>query len=329
MEKQNLMLDVVGLNTHYLIREGTVKAAEGVNFYINQGEVFGLAGESGCGKTTVALSIMKLLPYEGRIIGGRVMLDGEDLILKSEREMRKVRWKKVSMVFQGAMNALNPVVTVGKQIVEAILTHEDASKSDAWDRTRELFDLVGLDPRRVKEYSHEFSGGMRQRVMIAMALACNPELIIADEPVTALDVVVQGQVLDLMKKLQGDLKLSTMLITHDLSVIAETCDRTAIMYAGRLVEFADTVALFKEPLHPYTYGLIGAYPSIVGEKKRLHSITGRPPNLINPPQGCRFHPRCPYAEEVCSQRIPEFIEVRKGHYAACHFVDEWNKDIGR
>lgn len=328
MEKQNLMLDVDGLTTHYLIHEGTVKAAENVNFYIDQGEVFGLAGESGCGKTTVAISIMKLLPYEGKIIGGRVILDGEDLVAMGEEEMRGVRWKKVSMVFQGAMNALNPVFTVGKQIVEAIQTHEDVSKSDAWSRAKELFGLVGLDPGRIKEYSHEFSGGMRQRVMIAMALACNPKLIIADEPVTALDVVVQGQVLDLMKKLQKELNLSTMLITHDLSVIAETCDRTAIMYAGRLVEFTDTVALFKEPLHPYTYGLIGAYPSIIGERKRLNSITGRPPNLINPPPGCRFHPRCPFAEEVCSNKVPEFVEVKKRHYVACHITDEWNMDEG-
>lgn len=320
------MLDVIDLATHYKIREGTVKAVEGVNFFINQGEAFGLAGESGCGKTTIALSIMKLLPYEGRIIKGKVLLDGEDLIKKSAEEMRDVRWRKISMVFQGAMNALNPVMTVGKQIAEAILTHEKTSKSEALDRAKKLFDLVGLYPERVNEYPHEFSGGMRQRVMIAMALACNPRLIIADEPVTALDVVVQGQVLDLMKKLQKELNLSIMLITHDLSVIAETCDRTAIMYAGRLVEFADTVSLFKEPLHPYTYGLIEAYPSIVGQKKRLYSIKGTPPYLINPPQGCRFHPRCPYAEEVCSEKIPEFIEVKKSHYVACHFVDEWKKD---
>jgi peptide/nickel transport system ATP-binding protein len=316
------ILEVEDLVTHYLTMQGPVEAVSGISFTVDEGHTLGLAGESGCGKTTAALSIMGLLPSNGRVLGGRIVLDGEDLLKKDEGELRKIRWKKISIVFQGAMNALNPVINVGEQIAEVILEKEDITKEDAWKRVREIFDMVELEPSRVRDYPHEFSGGMRQRVMIAMALACYPKLVISDEPITALDVIVQNQILELMKGLQRRLNLSQILITHDLSVIAETCERVGIMYAGKLVEYAEAEPIFKRPLHPYTSLLIGAYPSIVGEKRVLNFIPGAPPNLIDPPKGCRFHPRCPYAREVCSVEEPAYLEEEPGHHAACHFVDE-------
>jgi peptide/nickel transport system ATP-binding protein len=270
---------------------------------------------------------MGLLPWNGRVVGGEIVLDGEDLLKKRERELREVRWKKVSIVFQGAMNALNPVLNVGEQIAEVIMEKEEVDKEEAWDRVGELFKLVELEPSRVRDYPHEFSGGMRQRVMIAMALALYPKLVISDEPITALDVIVQNQIIDLMKSLQRRLNLSEILITHDLSVIAETCERTGIMYAGKLMEYGDTVTIFKRPFHPYTSALIGAYPSIVGDKRKLNFIPGAPPKLIDPPKGCRFHPRCPYAKPICSTEEPEFSEEASDHYAACHFVDELRDEL--
>jgi len=321
------VLEVHDLVTNYITRQGNVDAVSHVNFTVEAGQTFGLAGESGCGKTTAAMSIMGLLPSNGRVMGGQIILDGEDLLKKDERELRKIRWKKISIVFQGAMNALNPVLNVGEQITEVILEKEEITKNDATDRVRELFDLVEIEPSRIVDYPHEFSGGMRQRVMIAMALACYPKLVIADEPITALDVIVQNQILDLMKDLQRKLNLSQILITHDLSVIAETCDKVGIMYAGKLVEYAEAGPVFKTPLHPYTSALIGAYPSIVGEKKTLNFIPGSPPNLVNPPTGCRFHPRCPYAKDICSQEEPGYVEEEPGHYAACHFVTELRESL--
>ena len=316
------ILEVRDLVTHYSTLQGPVEAVDRVNFTVDEGHTFGLAGESGCGKTTAALSIMGLLPSNGRVMGGQIILDGEDLLQKDESELKKIRWKKISMVFQGAMNALNPVINVGEQIAEVILEKEEITKNKAWERVKELYELVELEPSRVKDFPHEFSGGMRQRVMIAMALALYPKLVIADEPITALDVIVQNQILDLMKNLQKKLNLSQILITHDLSVIAETCEKAGIMYAGKLVEHADTVEIYKRPLHPYTSALIGAYPSIVGEKRTLKFIPGAPPNLINPPKGCRFHPRCPYAKEICGKEEPEYLEKEAEHFVACHFVDE-------
>lgn len=316
------VLEVRDLVTHYLTAKGPVDAVSGLNFSVEKGQTFGLAGESGCGKTTVALSIMGLLPSNGRIMGGQIIIDGDDLIKMTERELKKIRWSKVSIVFQGAMNALNPVLNVGEQITEVILEKEDVSKSEALERVKELFELVEIEPSRIVDFPHEFSGGMRQRVMIAMALANHPLLVIADEPITALDVIVQNQILELMKDLQRKLDLSQILITHDLSVIAETCDKVGIMYAGKLVEYGEAGPIFKTPLHPYTSALIGAYPSIVGEKKKLNFIPGSPPNLIDPPSGCRFHPRCQHSKELCSQREPEYREEEHGHYAACHYVEE-------
>jgi len=314
------LLELKGLKTHFLTRKGEVKAVDGVSFNVAQGEVFGLAGESGCGKTTTALSIMKLVPPPGRIVNGKIIFDGKDLVQTSEDEMRDIRWKKISIVFQGAMNALNPVLTVGKQIAEAILAHEDVTKDEAWKRAEYLLSLVGIGGERAKDYPHQFSGGMRQRVMIAMALACNPKLIIADEPVTALDVIVQRQVLTTIKDLQKKLNLSMILITHDLSVIAQTCDRVAIMYAGKIVEQADVTSIFQRPIHPYTKALIGSFPSIRGSKRSLMSIPGAPPNLLNPPTGCRFHPRCPCSTPICRKEEPMLIEAENGHLVACHLA---------
>ena len=314
------LLQLDGLTTNYRTMRGWVKAAEDVSFEIEKGEALGVVGESGCGKTTVALSILKILPQGARIRGGRILFEGNDLVPLSDRQMRKIRWKGISIVFQGAMNALNPVFKVGDQIIEAIRLHEpDVSKSDAKRRAEALLEMVGVEPSRVDNYPHEFSGGMRQRALIAMALAANPKLLIADEPGTALDVIVQAQVLQLMRSLKEKLGLSMMMISHDLSIVAEVCEKIAIMYAGHIVEYGDIDAIFKEPLHPYTQGLIGAFPSIKGDRKKLISIPGQPPDLLDPPAACRFHPRCPYAMDVCRKEKPEMKKVGTGnHYVSCY-----------
>jgi peptide/nickel transport system ATP-binding protein len=313
------VLDVRDLTVNYTTERGPVRAAEGINFSIEKGEALGLAGESGCGKTTIALSLMRLLPRNGKILKGQVLLNGTDLLTLDDKEMRSVRWKDISIVFQGAMNALNPVYKIGDQIVEAIKTHqENISTSEALEQAAKLLELVGIDPTRVDNYPHEFSGGMRQRALIAMALANNPSVVIADEPGTALDVIVQAQVLKLMRDLKERLKVSMVLISHDLSIIAETCEKVAIMYAGKLVEYGNITDVYREPLHPYTQGLLGAFPSLYGERKKLVSIPGMPPDLLDPPAACRFHPRCPYAMEVCMKVEPPMLESRRNHYVACH-----------
>jgi peptide/nickel transport system ATP-binding protein len=314
------VLQLEGVTTHYRTLRGWVRAAENVSFEVGKGEALGLVGESGCGKTTVALSILKILPAGAKIRKGKILFDGTDLVPLNDSEMRKVRWKGVSIVFQGSMNAMNPVFKVGDQIVEAIKLHEpDVTKADAYKRTEALLEMVGVDASRVNNYPHEFSGGMRQRALIAMALACNPKLLIADEPGTALDVIVQSQVLQLMKSLKEKLGLSMVMISHDLSIVAEVCEKIAIMYAGNIVEYGDVESVFKEPLHPYTQGLLGAFPSIKGEKKKLISIPGQPPDLLHPPTGCRFHPRCPYAMEVCKKEVPVLQKQGSGeHSVACY-----------
>lgn len=313
------MLDVQNLRTYFTTRGGTVKAVDGVNLQLDKGDALGLAGESGCGKTTTALTIMRLLPSNAEVLTGKIFLNDVDILAIDEERLRKeVRMKQMSMVFQGAMNALNPVFRVGDQIRQAILVHEDVTKEAAWERVEELFSLVGINPDRAIEYPHEFSGGMKQRVIIGMALACNPDLVIADEPVTALDVIIQAQILELMRNLREKLGLSMIMITHDLSVIADTCNKAAIMYAGKIVERADCISIFKHPEHPYTQGLIANFPSITGVKKEFEPISGSPPNLISPPTGCRFHPRCPYAEEVCRKEDPGIVEIKRGHLVSCH-----------
>lgn len=314
------MLDVQELTTHYLTVRGPVRAVDDVSFQVDKGEMMGLAGESGCGKTTVALSLLKILPQGGKILGGKILFKGDDLVNLDEKKMRSIRWKGISIVFQGAMNALNPVYKVGDQIVEAISLHEPkVSKEEARKRIRKLLETVGLEPSRADNYPHEFSGGMRQRALIAMALACNPDLLIADEPGTALDVIVQAQVLRLLTELKKRLNLAMIMISHDLSIISETCDKIAIMYAGKIVEQGDITTIFKEPLHPYTQGLIGAFPSIKAEKRRMKSIPGFPPDLLNPPPGCRFNPRCPYVMDICRKEEPELLKSGK-RYVACHLV---------
>jgi len=316
------LLDVQNLKTYFFTLRGSVKAVDDISFQVEKGEALGLAGESGCGKTTAALSILKILPKGGSILGGQILFKDKDIVKLDENEMRKkIRWKGISIVFQGAMNALNPVYKVGDQIVEAILAHEpNAKKNEAEERTAKLLELVGIGSSRANNYPHEFSGGMRQRALIAMSVACNPDLLIADEPGTALDVIVQAQVLKMMKELKSRLNLAMILITHDLSIIAETCEKCAIMYAGKIVENGDIVSIFKDPLHPYTQGLIQAFPSIKTAKTEMTSIPGFPPDLLYPPSGCRFHPRCPYVMDVCKKEEPNPIEVATGHYVECHLV---------
>jgi len=318
-----VLLEVKDLKTYFFTNKGTVKAVDGVSFTLKRGEALGLAGESGCGKSTTAFSLLRIISPPGRIIDGEILLEGEDLLKKSDEEMRKIRWKRISMIFQGAMNALNPVFKVGEQIKEAILLHENISEREAENRVKRLFRDVGLTQDRIDDYPHELSGGMRQRVMIAMALACNPDVVIADEPTTALDATIQAQILALMKELRKNLNNSTILITHDLSIIAETCNRVLIMYAGKIVELGNVVSLFINPIHPYTKGLIEAMPSIEkGKSKTLFAIPGDPPNLLDPPSGCRFHPRCPYSQEKCVKEEPKLMEIGKEYYVACHFADE-------
>jgi peptide/nickel transport system ATP-binding protein len=314
------LLDVENLRTYYLTRKGPVKAVDGVGFQVKEGQAMGLAGESGCGKTTVAMSIMKILPSRGRITEGKILLKDLDIVKISEKEMKKIRWKRISLVFQGAMNALDPLYSLGDQIVEAILTHEPRfNKKDARKRAEELLELVGMERKRIKSYPHELSGGMRQRGLIAMALSCKPELLIADEPGTALDVIVQAQVLSILEDLRKKLNLAVILITHDLSIIADTCDKAAIMYAGKIVEYVDVLDLFEDPLHPYTQGLIHAFPNIKSARTRMSSIPGSPPDLLDPPRGCRFHPRCMYAMNVCKKEEPTLTKKgEKEHLVACH-----------
>jgi peptide/nickel transport system ATP-binding protein len=316
------LLEVKNLRTYFKIKRGSVKAVDNVSFEVERGEAMGLVGESGCGKTTVSLSILRILPSNGSILSGHILFKGADLVKLTENEMRtQIRWKGISIVFQGAMNALNPVYKIGDQIVEAIVLHEPGvTKEEANKRIEMLFELVGVDPSRSNNYPHEFSGGMRQRAMIAMALACNPALLIADEPGTALDVIVAAQVLKLMKDLRQKLNLSMIMISHDLSIVAETCQKTAIMYGGKIVEHSDVKTVFKEPLHPYTQGLMGAFPGIKAARTRLISIPGSPPDLLYPPPACRFNPRCQYAMDICSRKEPELIDIGKKHYVACHLV---------
>lgn len=316
------ILDVQDLSTYYFTSRGPVRAAEGVSFKLESGEAMGLAGESGCGKTTVALSLLKILPSNGRIVNGKIIVKGTDIVTLDESEMRKkIRWRVVSMVFQGAMNALNPLYKVGDQIVEAIKLHEpEVTRKEAKERTSKLLEMVGIEPSRVDNYPHEFSGGMKQRALIAMALCNNPDVVIADEPGTALDVIVQAQVLRLMKELKNRLNLSVIMISHDLSMIAEICQKIAIMYAGYLAEYGDIVKIFKKPLHPYTIDLIESFPSIRAARQEMISIPGFPPDLLNPPPGCRFHPRCKYAMDICKKKVPNLLEISDDHFVACHLV---------
>lgn len=314
------LLDVENLKIYYFTQEGPVKAVDDVSFSVNEDETLGLIGESGCGKTTAVFAILRFVTPPGRIVAGKIVFQGRDIITLSDEEMRLLRGKGIAMVFQGAQNALNPVMTVGKQISEVILEHESITKEEAWKRAKKQLELVGIGSDRAKNYPHEFSGGMKQRVMVAIATACNPGLLIMDEPVTGLDVIVQRQLLTLTNDLRAKMHLPIIFITHDLSVIAETCDRVAVMYAGKIVEQGSTVSLYKDPMHPYSKALINSYPSIKGEKRELKSIPGAPPRLINPPAGCRFHPRCEYAMDICRTEEPPLENRNNGRLVACHLI---------
>lgn len=316
-QSQTPLLSVENLSLVYHTRRGDVKAVNDVSFTIDRNEVFGLAGESGCGKSTIAFAIAQLHKPPAKITGGKVIFDGKDILKYKPEELRQFRWNELAIVTQSAMNALNPVITVGNQIADAVVAHTNKTKKEAIERAKELFELVGIEPDRVHSYPHQLSGGMRQRAVIAMALALNPRLIIMDEPTTALDVVVQKQIIDEIKKLKAQFDFSILFITHDLSLLIEFCDRIGIMYAGQLVETAPAEKIFKNPKHPYTDRLMHSFPTIFGERIVAEGIPGSPPNLIAPPSGCKFHPRCSKAVAECKQIDPELITIAEQHQAAC------------
>ncbi len=321
MGKYGDLLSIVDLKTYFYTDEGTARAVDGVSFEITKGKTLGLVGESGCGKSVTALSIMQLVPSPpGRIAGGSVLLEGADLLELSEPQMRRIRGNKISMVFQEPMTSLNPVFTVGNQIIEVLRLHQRMSKRQAREKTIELLGRVKipLPDQRIHEYPHQLSGGMKQRVMIAMALACNPVLLIADEPTTALDVTIQAQLLELLNELQEQFGMSILLITHDLGVIAGMADSVAVMYAGKIVEYASAENLFAQPKHPYTVGLFGSLPKIGKKRGKLAVIPGNVPNPLYFPPGCRFHPRCPHAMDICREKVPPLVDLNHGHEAACY-----------
>ncbi len=311
------LLTVRDLTVEYHTDAGIFRAVEQLNFCLEQGKSLGLVGESGCGKTTAMLALMRLLPEDGRIMEGEVLFEETDLLRLSPAEMREYRWGKMSMVFQGAMNALNPVRTVGSQIKEAILLHKTVPRSEARDEVHHLLDLVGVSTSRANQYPHQYSGGMRQRAMIAMALACRPQVVITDEPTTALDVMVQAQILDLLQELQAELNLAIIMVTHDLGVVAELCDDVLVMYGGRMVEYADADTIFNRPVHPYTSRLLGAFPDIDDPRAELASIPGHPPPLDDLPPGCRFESRCGFARDTACKERRVIVQVAPGHLASC------------
>ena len=319
-EKKNL-LEIRDLTVEYHTNGGVVHAVNGLNLEVAPKETLGFVGETGAGKTTTALSILNLLPHpQGKVISGSIKYNGEEILNKSNKEMTNIRGKKISMIFQDPMTSLNPVMTVGDQIAEGIRLHEHLSKADAHKKALEMLKTVGIRPERAGDYPHQFSGGMKQRVVIAIALACNPELLIADEPTTALDVTIQAQMLELMKGLKDQYNTSMIMITHDLGIVAEICDKVAIMYAGNVVEYGDKVDIFtpEKPHHPYTVGLFDSIPDIYNEQEELKIIKGLTPDPTNLPSGCTFHPRCPYACEACQNQEPKHLEVEPGHTISCH-----------
>jgi peptide/nickel transport system ATP-binding protein len=316
--EKNLLLDIQDLTIQYVTDNGTVHAVENLNLQLGRGETLGFVGETGAGKTTTALGIMRLIPSPpGVIKSGKILFDGQNLLEKSEAEMRSVRGGKIAMIFQDPMTSLNPVMTVDKQIAEMIKLHRSVGETESLKLAGDMLELVGIRRERMHEYPHQFSGGMKQRVVIAIALACDPGLLIADEPTTALDVTIHAQVLELMKKLKQQFDASMILITHDLGIVADICDKVAIMYAGRVVEYADKRALYSNPVHPYTVGLFNSVPDLDEDKEALNTIPGLMPDPMDLPTGCTFHPRCVCAVDQCSKTKPAMIDVGNGHFAAC------------
>lgn len=314
------LLAVRNLKTYFYTQDGVVPAVDGVDFSVNRGKTLGIVGESGCGKSVTSLSVMGLIPNPpGKVVEGEIMFEGKDLTKAHEANMRHIRGNEISMIFQEPMTSLNPVFTIGDQIMEAIILHQKLAKKDARERSIDMLKLVGIPApeKRIDEYPHQMSGGMRQRVMIAMALSCNPKLLIADEPTTALDVTIQAQILDIMRKLQRDIGMAIMLITHDLGVIAEVVERVVVMYAGKVVEEAPVGELFAKPLHPYTLGLLGSIPMIDKKSDRLKVIPGVVPNPMNMPAGCRFNPRCEYVMDICREKQPELKAIGPDHQVRC------------
>lgn len=310
-------LEIKDLEVIYTQNRRTVHAVNGVSLSLEKGQTIGLVGETGAGKTTIAKSIMRILPEKGcRITGGEIYVDGVNVLSNEESEMRKFRGKTAAMIFQDPMTALNPLMTVGDQIAEVLLLHNDYDNHTADKKAGEMLELVGIPRERATEYPHQFSGGMKQRVVIAMALACDPELLLADEPTTALDVTIQAQVLDLIRELRDKLGTSMVLITHDLGIVAETCDTVAVIYAGKIVEYGSLEDIFDNPKHPYTLGLFGSLPEVAEGQPRLNSIKGLPPDPTNLPEGCAFWPRCPHATESCKKEIPN-REITPGHFVRC------------
>lgn len=317
-----MILEVKNLKTFYEVKGTDLQAVNGVSFELKKGEVLGLVGESGSGKSTIADTIMQILPENGRIVGGKVLFKGRDLLTLEEKQVRNIRWKEISLVTQNAMNSLNPAYRIEDQIIEALETHIDISDQEAKDRARELFEIVGLDKELVTSYPHEFSGGMKQRSIIAMALALDPSLIIMDEPTTGLDVLVQDKILRTVADIRESIQGAMLLITHDMPVVAEMSDKAAVMYAGYIMEYSGIVELFQEPYHPYSLGLQRAFPNIRDLGKELISLPGSPPNLVNPPAGCPFAERCPFSAPKCQQHLPSIEEVDRYHFARCHFVEK-------
>ena len=320
---RDILLNVKNLRTFLFTEEGTVRAVDGVDLYIRRGEIAGLAGESGCGKSMTAYSILRLVPNPpGKIIGGKIIFKGRDLLKMTESEMRNIRGNEISMIFQDPLTSLNPVFTVGEQIAEAIKLHQEMERHEAYKKAIDMIRLVKIsEPEiRANEYPHQFSGGMRQRIMIAMALSCNPSLLIADEPTTALDVTIQAQILALINELVSEFNTSVLLITHDLGVIAEVCNTVYIMYAGKIAEYAPVDEIFLNPRHPYTQKLIDSMPKLAQTTDQLATIHGSVPSLINPPLGCRFHPRCPRVKKICRKEEPPFVEIGSNHFVVCFFT---------
>lgn len=312
------LLSVRDLKVQYMTERATVRAVDGVSFDIAPGEVLGLAGESGSGKSTIAQALLRILNPPAVIAGGTIEFRGRDILAMSDAELEQFRWRELSMVFQSAMNALNPVMTVGDQIVDTIISHRAMNEREARQRAEELFRIVGIDPSRLRSYPHELSGGMRQRAVIAIALALQPPMMIMDEPTTALDVVVQREIMQQIQDLKERMGFSILFITHDLSLLVEVSDRIAIMYAGQIVELAPAREIYDNPLHPYTQGLLNSFPALTGPKERIGGIPGSPPDMAAPPSGCRFHPRCTKARGFHKRLVPRLTEVEPGHFVACH-----------